>query len=280
MLLEVWPDPRGDASMTPAISAATILVGAFLFIALERRFPYAPKQRLWRNGFLTDLVMYTLVQSCVLGLVIKALIEAIDGPGHHGRWHIISAWPVPVQLLFFVVTHDFYIYWFHRWQHRNPILWRLHEAHHSTQDVDWLSGSRSHALEIFINQSIEFMPIVLLGGAPEVVLWKGVVDAMWGMYIHCNLDVRSGFLQRLVNGPEMHRWHHAVEIIDINFSTKLAIWDWLFGTAHLPAGKPMSYGLAAQGHFPSGYFRQQAFAFRPFSRSPDPGAGSSPSPAP
>jgi sterol desaturase/sphingolipid hydroxylase (fatty acid hydroxylase superfamily) len=263
--------------VTPALSAAIVFAAALVFIALERRFPYAPKQRMWREGFFNDLAMYTLVQSYVLSLVIKALIAFIDGPGHRGRWHLVSAWPIPVQLLFFLVTHDFYIYWFHRWQHRNPILWRLHEAHHSTKDVEWLSGSRSHALEILINQSIEFVPIVLLGGAPEVVLWKGVLDALWGMYIHTNINVRSGFLQRLINGPEMHRWHHAVEIVDINFSTKLAIWDWLFGTAHLPAGKPMPYGLAAQGYFPAGYFQQLAYAFRPLSPVPDPGGAALPS---
>ena len=45
-----------------------------------------------------------------------------------------------VQVLFFLVTHDFYIYWFHRWQHHNPVLWRTHEAHHSGKHVDWLDS--------------------------------------------------------------------------------------------------------------------------------------------
>ena len=40
----------------------------------------------------------------------------------------------------------------------SPLLWRMHEAHHATADVDWLSGARSHALEILINQTIEFAP--------------------------------------------------------------------------------------------------------------------------
>lgn len=112
----------------------------------------------------------------------------------------------------FFVTHDFYIYCFHRLQHRSNLLWRTHAAHHSVDDVDWLSGTRSHALEITINQTIEFLPIVLLGAAPEVALMKATIDAVWGMYIHSNLNVRSGVLQRVINGPEMHRWHHAREL--------------------------------------------------------------------
>ncbi|MDH3269186.1 MAG: sterol desaturase family protein, partial [Ignavibacteria bacterium] len=175
--------------------------------------------------------------------------------------------PIWIQLLFFLVTHDLYIYWMHRWQHKNKYLWRIHEAHHSPKKVDWLSGSRSHALEILINQTIEFLPIVLLGSPPEVIAYKGVISAVWGMYIHSNLDLHTGKLQRIINGPEMHRWHHSTgKGRNRNFATKLAIWDWIFGTAFLPETKPDEYGLKTS--FPNHYLMQTIFAFRPFKRSP------------
>ncbi|MGH8566021.1 MAG: sterol desaturase family protein [Gammaproteobacteria bacterium] len=63
---------------------------------------------------------------------------------------------------FFVISHDLYIYWFHRLQHGNRWLWRLHEAHHSARHVDWIAGSRSHSFEVLINQSIEFGAMILL----------------------------------------------------------------------------------------------------------------------
>jgi sterol desaturase/sphingolipid hydroxylase (fatty acid hydroxylase superfamily) len=197
----------------------------------------------------------------VLGLVIKRLIEALDHATGLSRWGLISSWPLGAQFLLFLVTHDLYIYVFHRCQHRVPLLWRVHEAHHSPRQVDWLSGTRSHALEILINQTIEFAPLVLLGAAPQMALIKATVDAVWGMYIHANLDVRTGWLQRVINGPEMHRWHHANEVVDVNFSTKLAFWDWIFGTAHLPPTKPRGYGVR-EGGMPEGYFAQQLYAFR------------------
>jgi sterol desaturase/sphingolipid hydroxylase (fatty acid hydroxylase superfamily) len=175
----------------------------------------------------------------------------------------MGGWPVLAQVAFLVVTHDLYIYWFHRMQHRFPLLWRIHEAHHATADVDWLSGARSHALEILVNQTVEFAPILLLGAAPEVALIKGTVSALWGMYIHSNIDVRSGRLQWFVNGPEMHRWHHAIEIRDgVNFATKFALWDWLFGTARaLDGRKPSGFGIVEP--FPTGFLAQQAYAFAP-----------------
>ena len=136
---------------------------------------------------------------------------------------------------------------FHRWQHGSALLWRIHEAHHATTDVDWLSGARSHALEILINQTIELAPIVLLGAAPEVALIKLTLDSIWGMYIHANIDVRSRRLQWIINGPEMHRWHHAIEIRDgVNFATKFAWWDWRL-RALLCEGRPCAKNLPGRG---------------------------------
>jgi sterol desaturase/sphingolipid hydroxylase (fatty acid hydroxylase superfamily) len=94
-------------------------------------------------------------------------------------------------IYFFFVTHDFIYTGFTGFQHKNPLFWRIHEAHHSNKDIDWLAGSRSHPLEILINQTIEFAPIILLGAAPEVAVLKGTIDAIWGMYIHSNIDVKE-----------------------------------------------------------------------------------------
>jgi sterol desaturase/sphingolipid hydroxylase (fatty acid hydroxylase superfamily) len=249
------------------LSPCLIVLGALVLIALERRFPYDPRQRLLRNGFWTDLIGYGLIQSYWLGLAISSVIAWMDRHTGLSRLRLVSDWSVPAQVAFFLVAHDLYIYWFHRLQHSSDVLWRTHEAHHSGDDVDWLSGTRSHSLEILINQTIEFAPIALLGAAPELPLIKATIDALWGMYIHSNLDVRSGRLQYLLNGPEMHRWHHARDLPapGKNFSTKLAIWDYLFGTAHRPATKPSGYGYDDASYPRSGFWAwilQHAYAFR------------------
>jgi sterol desaturase/sphingolipid hydroxylase (fatty acid hydroxylase superfamily) len=262
------------------IVSPLVIVGAVGVLALlERVCPYDRGQRFLRDGFWTDLLGYTLLQSYVLALLIGALIRWMDGASGLSRLHLLSGWPMALQVAFFVVTHDLYIYWFHRWQHASPVLWRLHEAHHSNESVDWLAGARSHSLEILINQTIEFAPMVLLGAAPEVPLLKATISAVWGLWIHANVGVRSGRLQWVVNGPEAHRWHHATDpdARDRNFATKLALWDRLFGTAWLPEGrKPSGYGLKGVA-FPKGWLPQHRFAFRPLARA---GAQAGPPAAP
>jgi len=136
------------------LSPVAIIGAALILILLERRWPYTRGQRFLRAGLGVDLIGYALVQSYLLGMVITHFSAWLDRATGMSRLHLVSGWPVLAQVAFFVVTHDLYIYLFHRWQNRSALLWRIHEAHHATTDVDWLSGARSHALEILINQTI------------------------------------------------------------------------------------------------------------------------------
>ncbi len=256
-------------SLSSAELSSMILIAstALFFIILERIFPYNKGQRILRVGFFDDLALYTIAQSYILGIIIfDYIIQFMDSSSGFSRLHLFANIPILIQLIFFTISHDFYIYWMHRWQHKNKWLWRIHEAHHSPEKVDWLSGSRSHALEILINQTVEFTPIVLLGAPPEVVAYKGLISAVWGMYIHSNLNVHEGWLQFIINGPEMHRWHHTTgKGRNRNFSTKLAIWDWIFGTSFFPENeKAQKYGLLSR--FPAHYVNQFFYAFRPFKK--------------
>ncbi len=257
-----------NLSPAESISMIIIVATAILFIILERIFPYNKGQKVLREGFFDDLALYTVAQSYILGIIIFGyVIYFIDSTTGLSRLQLFAKVPIWIQLIFFTITHDFYIYWMHRWQHKNKWLWRIHEAHHSPKKVDWLSGSRSHALEILINQTVEFLPIVLLGSPASVVAYKGVISAVWGMYIHSNLNVNTGKLQLYINGPEMHRWHHTTgKGRNRNFSTKLAIWDWMFDTAYFPnEQKANEYGLISP--FPAHYFLQLLYAFRRFKKS-------------
>ena len=249
-----------------------IVAWALMLTLLERRFPYIPGYKVFRREFWNDLLVYTLAQSYVLALVIAFIIRMIDSGTGLSRLELVSDWPIGLQLLFFLVTHDLWQYWFHRLQHSNRVMWRTHEAAHAPLHVDWLSGSRSHALEILIAQSVEFAPIILLGAAPEVAVLKACSDSIWGMFNHSNIRVRMGVLLYVFNGPELHRWHHELGAPagGCNFSTKFAVWDWIWGTAYYPApgAVPVGrYGLKRSEEFPHGnYWKQFLYAFRRKSR--------------
>lgn len=238
-----------------------LVLSSLIIIYLERKFPFKTGIPFLRKGIWTDLVWYTFIQSFFLKIVIfDYIILPIKNHYWNPEHFSVNNWPIIFQLLFFLITHDLYIYWFHRWQHANKILWRTHEAHHSNENVDWIAGARSHALEIIINQSIEFLPIFLLNASPEIVPIKACIDGIWGMFIHSNLKFSFGKLKYIFNGPEFHLWHHAnhQEVFHANFSTKFSIWDKLFGTLYESKNVPKSWGLYY--NFPEGYLKQHLFS--------------------
>jgi len=251
------------------ITTTILVLWVIMIITLERIIPYRKGLKFFREGFWIDLVWYTLIQSYFLKIFIfDYLIAPVQ---HHFNWsaiQFVKDWPVAVQVLFFLVTHDLYIYLFHRLQHRSKFFWRTHEAHHSGKEVDFLSGSRSHIVEIIINQTIEFAPIILLGADPAVIPIKALLDAMFGMFIHGNINVKMGKLKYIINTPELHLWHHAnyIEVFHANFATKFAIWDHLFGTAydpgHAPGNERENWGLGYE--YPKDYFMQHAFSVKRF----------------
>ncbi|HZY36156.1 MAG TPA: sterol desaturase family protein [Mucilaginibacter sp.] len=253
------------------IQITTIILFCWVafIIAWERISPYRKGLPFFREGFWIDFVWYTLIQSYFLKILIfNYIIPVIQHAIHWHGFAFFRSWSITEQVLFFVVTHDLYIYLFHRLQHASKLLWRTHEAHHSVKHVDFLAGSRSHAVEIIINQTVEFAPIVILGAHPEVIPIKALLDAMFGMFIHANVDVKFGKLKYFLNSPELHLWHHANyrEVFHANFATKFSIWDYLFGTVYDPGKKPGdqrdNWGLYYD--YPKDYFLQHAFSVKRF----------------
>jgi sterol desaturase/sphingolipid hydroxylase (fatty acid hydroxylase superfamily) len=251
------------------ITSTILFCWIAFIIAWERISPYRKGLKFFREGFWIDLVWYTLIQSYFLKILIfDYIIAPMQSHWDLSNFHFVSNWPVAVQVLFFLFTHDLYIYLFHRFQHSNKFFWRFHEAHHSGKEVDFLAGSRSHVVEIIINQTIEFAPIILLGADPMVIPIKAMLDAMFGMFIHGNIKVNMGKLKYIINSPELHLWHHAnyIEVFHANFATKFSFWDYLFKSVydpgHAPGDKPENWGLHYD--YPRDYFLQHAFSVKRF----------------
>lgn len=71
----------------------------------------------------------------------------------------------------------------------------------------------------------------------------------------------------IFNSPEMHIWHHAYEMpaehrYGINFGLTLAIWDYVFRTAHIPhTGRDIRLGFDGIESFPPSFVEQSLHGF-------------------
>jgi hypothetical protein len=110
-------------SSAEVISTSLIILAAIVFVILERIFPYTKGQKIFREGFFDDFAMYTIAQNYILSILIfSVIINFIDNSTGLSRYRLFANVPIWAQLIFFVVTHDLYIYWMHRWMHKNKWL--------------------------------------------------------------------------------------------------------------------------------------------------------------
>ncbi len=83
-------------------SAVIIISFAFLFIILERAFPYTKGQKIFRNGFIDDLALYSIAQSYILGIIIFGfIIRFIDNSTGISRLSLFEDVPIMTSIIIF-----------------------------------------------------------------------------------------------------------------------------------------------------------------------------------
>lgn len=246
------------------------LLGVSLaFVVIERLRPRAPGQGLLRPGLATDLA-YLVFNGHFLGVLLsrasdplaRAVDEALAARGATFHLDVASSWPWAVQLVVGFVVLDLMQWSIHNLLHRVPWLWELHKVHHSIRHMDFLGSLRFHFGEIVVYKSLQYVPLAILGFDGTALFVIAVVSTAIGHFNHANLRVAMGPLKYVLNGPEMHVWHHAhpsAGPVNVNFAINLALWDWLFGTAYLPAepGPPARLGFEGIESFPTDPVRQE-----------------------
>ncbi len=202
-------------------------------------WPRIPGQRILRKGIFWDLALVTF-NTEVSGVVAAMLLARLIPAAIFAPYRISGLYSAWLELLVLWLVKDFIQYGVHNLLHRSPLLWRIHRLHHTTEEMDWLSNWRFNPLESLIYQTALYLPAVLLGFRPEVLVLCGFLSTAVSHFAHANLRWRMGPLRFVINTPEMHVWHHVHPDAgpeNRNFALSFAFWDWIFGTAYCPLNK-------------------------------------------
>lgn len=142
-----------------------------------------------------------------------------------------------------VVVDDFFYYWFHRLGHEVKILWAGHAPHHSSEHFHLLTGLRQSWTEFFYKYGF-WLPLVVVGFSPEMVLAALSFSQIWGFFTHTQVIGRLGWLEQVLSTPSHHRVHHGSNprYIDKNYGNLFIFWDKIFHTFE-EEGEPVRYGL-------------------------------------
>ena len=252
------------------------LVLALVFSVLSHFWACNPGRPWWRKRELvTDLSYWFLVPLfarvfrialAVLGAALIFGIHDADAlTAFYDNGHgLLAASPVWLQAVLALVAADFMMYWLHRMFHRGG-FWKYHAIHHSSEDVDWISAARFHPVNLLLG-TIGIDAVLLLAGiSPVALVWFGPFNIFQSAFVHANLNWTLGPFRYALATPVFHRWHHTEREQggDTNFAGTFPLWDILFGTFRMPAGRlPDDYGIEDQASFPRELTGQLAYPFR------------------
>lgn len=162
------------------------------------------------------------------------------------------------------VIGDFASFLLHYLQHRIAFLWRFHKVHHAATVLNPITQYRIHPVELILNNIKTIVLIGLLMGVFEYFA-NGRISAYTFMGVnvitfvflffgsnlrHSSVQLKyPKWLERIFISPFQHQIHHsnASEHFNKNLGSKLAIWDWLFGTLLTSEKvKKLNYGLGKE----------------------------------
>lgn len=258
------------AGQPPAVAAyAPVLVGAAIVTVLEWRLP---NERAWwpqPDDIRQDVLFMAAIQLALPKLIGILLALAAADLVREGRFAPAGpwphAWPVWAQALLMLLAADFLRYWLHVAAHRVPFLWRFHAVHHSPPRLYWLNVGRFHPVDKTLQLLLDTAPFVLLGVAPEVIALYFVFYAVNGFFQHSNVRLELGWLNYVISGAELHRWHHSrvPRESNTNYGNNVILWDLLFGTRFLPRGRRVGELGLLNPRYPAGFVEQMGAPFTP-----------------
>lgn len=255
--------PVADLVVFNAMAASAWIAALF---AAERIWPAAarpgPAREAWspRPGAVRSPGWRRLGRNLALWLIHTALSPLLVLPltawAASARWGIdwrpdwlSGGWGLVADLLLL----DFLIYWWHRANHRFPVLWRFHAVHHLDCFLDTTTALRFHFGEVLLSALARAGVIVLLGiPLLSVLVFEALVLAATAFH-HSNLRLPPRLeqaLSRFVVTPSIHWVHHHADRrdTDSNYATVLSLWDPLFGTRSRMRRHPsMPIGVEGQG---------------------------------
>jgi sterol desaturase/sphingolipid hydroxylase (fatty acid hydroxylase superfamily) len=243
---------------------------AVIFIPIEMVFPKRPNQSTFHNEWRTDLVYFVISHLLIqfFGAITQQPAKLFFGwMGLSEFQNYIQHLPFLLELFIAFFVADLFQYWTHRFFHSHAFLWRFHSIHHSTENMDWLAGSRTHFVDIFVTRSMAFVPLYIFGFSTLTFSVYIIFMAIHAVLIHANTRIEFGFLKYIFATPQYHHWHHCVESEHYgkNFATIFPFIDKMFGTYYLPENVWPSATGVTEAQYPKGYIKQ---AIHPFTKSP------------
>ena len=186
-----------------------------------------------RFGFHFGLLVFNSIVIKVLTTLPWLWLVDFIGTHQLGLMNIFKISGVTEILLTFVVF-DCVDYWWHRFNHQIPFLWRFHKVHHVDIDIDVTSSLRFHTGELFFSFVMKSLFILLWGPSILGFALAEISISMASQFHHSNVSFKfvEKYISKVFVSQRFHLLHHTVfsDKRHVNFSTVFPWWDYIFKT--------------------------------------------------
>jgi sterol desaturase/sphingolipid hydroxylase (fatty acid hydroxylase superfamily) len=219
-----------------ALVLSAVLIG--IGRVIEHFWPAQPDQRSEDLRFDLKYGFVNLGFSWLLAPIAGAVsVYLVNRAG--GGFIRLSAdgWWFLASLFAYLITKDLMEYFWHRAQHRIPVLWTMHSLHHSEEAFNVSTGWRHFWLESALRTAAIFPILGILFETPLAILNTATLLYMLNhAWAHLNIRHSMGRWGLVIMNPQFHRLHHSVDPKhwNRNFADLFPMIDVIFGTAYVP----------------------------------------------
>jgi Delta7-sterol 5-desaturase len=137
-------------------------------------------------------------------------------------------WYLPFSLIIFMLLHETYYYWLHRWMHFPEVFKIVHKVHHDSNVTSPFTAFSFHPIEGLL-QAV-FLPAMLLILPMHyvVIIILLVIMTISSVINHLDIEIypqkfNQNFLGKWVIGASHHSLHH--KQFKYNFGLYFTFWD-------------------------------------------------------
>ena len=240
---------------------SSIILGAFVYFRSNRKegfLKYFLNPKIWISRSAIIDYSYIFFNSLVKVFVLSLIVRLDDYLSFYlvdylNSWFGYSTLNVNVVVFAFIfllcltVIEDFFSFFIHSLFHYIPFLWHFHKVHHSATVLNPITQYRIHPVELICNNITYLFAFGLIHGVFSWLFYDQAymitsvgVNIFTVVFFFAGANLRHShvrltyfsWLENIFISPFQHQIHHSdhPDHFNKNMGSKLAIWDWLFGT--------------------------------------------------
>jgi Delta7-sterol 5-desaturase len=217
------------------ITGRYFLVAGIFYLIFYVWFPKKWKSRKinsknYKPGQFKLEVKWSMVTSLLFSIAGTATVilwqqgytKVYTQPDLYGWWYL------PVSLLLFMLLHETYYYWLHRWMHQPKVFKIVHKVHHDSSITSPFTAFSFHPIEGLL-QAI-FLPamLMILPMHYYVIIIQLAVMTVTSVINHLGIEIypenfNQNFAGKWLIGATHHSLHH--KQFKYNYGLYFTFWD-------------------------------------------------------